>query len=86
MADKKNSGTPAWKKQTIIIIGGAAGRNDSVVNKTESNELGDTEFGESTVIKLKHADGCGHIIHTASEVGAISACGQSDGQAEAEPG
>ena len=76
MADDESKKLPERKTQTLIFIQGTAGAGDAVVDKTETESLGDTDFGEATVIQLKHADGCGHVIHTASEVGGISICGK----------
>ena len=78
MAEQDNGGsqTHEQRKQTVIIIEGAGGQGESVFDKTETESLGETELGETTVIRLKHADGCGHVIHTAAEVGAVSVCGK----------
>ncbi len=77
MAKNKQNNVPGMRKQTIVRIESeGAGPGDSVVDKTETNLLGEAELSETTLIQLRHADGCGHVLHTASEVGGISACGK----------
>jgi hypothetical protein len=46
------------------------------VDKTEIESIGETELTETAIMRYKQADGCGHVIHTASEVGGISICGK----------
>ena len=76
MAKQNEGGTTGWRKQTIIMIEGAVGQGEPAVDKTEIDSISETELGETTIIRLKHADGCGHVIHVASEVGGICVCGR----------
>lgn len=59
--------------QTLFILGDEANLGDPVVDKAEQLQRGRDGFEELTVMRLRHASGCGHLLHTASEAGGFCA-------------
>ena len=66
---------PGSRKRFVVRIDRAAGLGDAAVQQTKIEELGLAGLGEVTDIRLSHANGCRHILHTGAEVGAISVYG-----------
>jgi len=72
----KQEESNAWEKETIIFIEGEAGEGDPVVENRHIESYGEEDPGETTLIRLRYADGCGHVIHSGAEVGGVCACGR----------
>jgi len=64
------------RKRMLILIEGTLGQGGAAVDKTETESIGETELTETAIMRYRQADGCGHVIHTAAEVGGISICGK----------
>lgn len=62
--------------RVLIIPGGPAAQGEPAVDKAESTYLDQDGLHELTVLRIKYAPGCNHMLHTAKNTGAIcSSCG-----------
>jgi len=71
MSDVKKAGQV--RARTLFFLDEELNVGDAVIDKSEAMGRGEDGFSEVTVMRLRHASGCGHVIHTAAEVGGV--CG-----------
>lgn len=59
--------------RTLIVLDGEVMEGQPAVDKLEATGFDDKGLKEAVLIKLKYASGCGHVIHTAAEMGGLCA-------------
>lgn len=71
VGDDDDSTSEGLRVRTLIFLQGRfrGQPNDPVVNRTEATTADENGLVETTTLRMKTASGCGHVLHTAQEMG-----------------
>jgi hypothetical protein len=61
------------RARTLFLLEEELNVGDAAIDKSEAMGRDENGLSEVTVMRLRHASGCGHVIHTAAELGGV--CG-----------